>query len=208
MCRYFFTILLFVVLGSCGTFTPNTATAQILCNGQICSSDGSPVDLALMQSQIASTPQFVNGGTFIPQNTLRSSFPCNSTILGRYARVNDMYQTVASVAICETDGTTYYWRPQRTDYATTSTQTSGTMTLVPFVTSPVVVLSSSPTGNLNVVASSVNAWPGAQFRILMPATITLPYAITITGLVGNGTLTALQGRDYVITYTAAGWKTN
>lgn len=156
---------------------------------------------------VATTPQYVNGGSFQTVAALLSSSPCGSPTMGRLARVSDVYGSVASTLVCETDGNTFYWRPQRTDYAVVSGQTTGALTLTPLLSAPVVYLTSTPTGTVTVNLSTTNVWPGATFRIYAPAGISL-FGINLSGLVGGGTVPLVQGTDKVVTYTPSGWKSN
>lgn len=156
---------------------------------------------------VATTPQYVNSGAFQTVSALLTGSPCASVMLGRLARVSDVYGSVSSTLVCETDGNTFYWRPQRTDYSIVSNQTSGSMTLTPLLTAPVVYLSATPTSTVTVNLSTANAWPGATFRIYAPAGISLN-GINLSGLVGGGTVPLLQGADRVVTYTSSGWKSN
>lgn len=162
---------------------------------------------AALASVANATVQFVGSGAFMTQANMRTSYACAATYLGKYARVSDMYGTVSSVAICETDGTSYYWRPQRTDYSAVIPQTSGTITLIPFQTAPVVYLPTTPTGNITVALSTTNVWPGATFHVYAPSTVSVS-TITIGNLVGGGTVPLLQGSDKILTYTSSGWKSN
>ena len=172
-----------------------------------------PADLAAAAAQnlaimAATTPQFVGGSSaFQTRAQLLAGYPCNSVQLGYLAHVSDVYGSVASTLVCETDGNTYYWRPQRADYSVVSTQTTGTLTLTPLTSAPIIYLSSTPTGTVGIALSTTNAWPGATFHIYAPASITLN-GINITGLIGGGTVPLLQGTDKIVTYTTSGWKAN
>lgn len=148
---------------------------------------------------------FINGGAFMPIATLMADYPAGSDYLGNYARVTDLWGNVRSVMICEYDGTTYYWRPQRTDYATNNNATSGSMTLTPLVTAPVQFLTGTLLGNMTLTPSATNAWPGAQFTINMNGALGI-FGVTLNGLIGGGTLSVLLGGSRTVTYTSAGWR--
>lgn len=163
-----------------------------------------PPDLSNFPTK-GEVPNFINGGAFQTVANLLANFPAASQYRGMYARVSDLWGTVQTVMICETDGTNYYWRPQRTDYAITSTQTSGTMSLVPLVTAPEIALQSTLLGAMTVTPSNTNVWPGCQFRIRAPSSIGL-FSLTLTGLIGGLTSTILGGGDKTVVYTANGWR--
>lgn len=153
---------------------------------------------AAIAAGLASIPtSFVNGGAYMPLNTLLTNYPASATYLGQYARINDLWGSVRSVMTCEYDGSLYYWRPQRTDYATQNSATSGTSTLTPLITSPQLVFTGTLLGNLTVTPSTTNAWPGAQFEILMGGVLGL-FGINISGLLG-GTLPLLAGGRRILT---------
>lgn len=157
----------------------------------------------------ATVPTFVNAGAYSTVAALLVQVPCGpAPILGKLAHVSDLYGSVSSTLVCENDATLgYYWRPQRTDYSAVIAQTSGTVTLVPLTSAPVVFLSATPTASVQIALSTANVWPGATFHIYAPSTITVN-GITINGLVGGGTVPLLQGSDKIVTYTASGWKSN
>lgn len=165
---------------------------------------GSP-DLSAyaLASQLPPT-QFVASGAYMPVADLLANFPANATQLGKYARVNDLWGSVRSVMTCEYDGNTYYWRPQRTDYAVSNTATTGAITLTPLLTAPTVYLTGTLGGNMTITPSATNAWPGAQFEIMSNGILGL-FGINITGLLG-GTIPILGGGRKIITFTQAGWR--
>lgn len=135
---------------------------------------------------------------------LLANFPANSSRLGKYARVTDLWGNTDEIMRCSSDGSTYFWRPQRTDYAQNMSTTSGTTTLTPLVTPPTVVMTGTLLGNVTVTPSSTNAWPGATFTVISNGVLGL-FGINITGLIG-GTLPILAGGVRTITFTTAGWR--
>ena len=154
-------------------------------------------------SQLPPT-SFVGSGAYMTVASLLSTYPASATYLGQYARVSDLWGSVRSVMTCEYDGTNYYWRPQRTDYAVSNNSTGGAMTLTPLLTAPTVYLTGSLGANMTITPSATNAWPGAQFEILANGVLNL-LGINISGLLG-GTLPLLGGGRKIITYTQAGWR--
>ncbi len=150
-------------------------------------------------------PNFINGGAFLTVSDLLTSFAPSSQYRGMYARVSDLWGSVSTAMICEYDGTNYYWRPQRTDYSITSTQTSGSLSLVPLVTAPVIALQSTLLGGMTITPSVTNVWPGCTFKIHAPASLGI-FSITFTGLIGGITSLLLGGSTKEVTYTAQGWR--
>lgn len=150
-------------------------------------------------------PNFINGGAFQTVASLLASYPAAAQYKGMYARVSDLWGSVSTVMICESDGVTFYWRPQRTDYAVPSTQTSGTMNLIPLISAPVTVLQSTLIGAMTITPTNTNVWPGCTFVVHAPASLGL-FSITITGLIGGLTSAILGGSAKSIVYTSSGWK--
>lgn len=145
---------------------------------------------------------FVNSGGYQSVASLLSTYPAGPTYLGMYARVNDLWGSVRSVMVCEYDGSLYYWRPQRTDYATQNASTSGTVTLTPLLSAPQQIITGTLLGGMNITPSATNAWPGAQFEIINNGILGL-FSINITGLTG-GTLPILGGGRRIITAVNSG----
>lgn len=145
----------------------------------------------------AAATAFVANGAYMPVNTLLSTYPAGPAYMGQYARVNDLWGSVRTVMTCEYDGSLYYWRPQRTDYATRNSSTSGSVSLVPLLTSPQLTLNGTLLGAMTITPSITNAWPGAQFEIINNGVLGL-FGINIAGLLG-GTLPLLAGGRRVLT---------
>lgn len=152
-----------------------------------------------------SSIRYVNNGDPLPVATLLSSFSASQTYVGWYAVVSDLWGSVQEVMRCSYDGNTYYWRPQRTDYAVASTQTSGAMSLVPLVSAPIIALQSTLLGNMTVTPTTTNVWPGCTFTIQAPSGLGI-FSLSVSGLVGGLVGTLLGGSTRTITYTASGWK--
>lgn len=153
--------------------------------------------LTLDQVLAAIPTSFVGGGAYMPVNTLLTNYPAGPTYLGQYGRVNDLWGSVRSVMTCEYDGSLYYWRPQRTDYATRNSSTSGGVSLTPLITSPQITFNGTLLGNMTLTPSTTNAWPGAQFEIINNGVLGL-FGINVAGLLG-GTLPLLAGGRRVLT---------
>lgn len=150
---------------------------------------------------------FVNSGGEQSVADLLANFPANAANQFKYARVSDLWGSVRTIMICERDASGYYWRPQRTDYAPAPVpMTTGTMTLLPLVTAPVINLTGTLLGNISVTPSAVNAWPGATFTVTSNSVLGL-FGINLTGLVGGGTVPLLSGGIRTLTYfSGTGWK--
>lgn len=150
---------------------------------------------------------FVGGTDSNPSTVanILATYPASATFLGKYARVNDLYGSADEVMRCSSDGSTYYWRPQRTDYAVNNAATGGTVNLTPLVSAPQQVFTATLLGNMTVNLQNTNAWPGAQFELKMTGVLGI-FGISIAGLVGGGTLPLLTGGSRTLIYTAAGWR--
>lgn len=160
--------------------------------------------LTLDQVLAAIPTAFVNNGGYQTVANLLSNYPAGVTYLGMYARVNDLWGSVRTVMVCEYDGTSYYWRPQRTDYATANSSTGGSISLTPLITSPTVIFTGTLGLGMTVTPSATNAWPGAQFEIISNGILGV-FSINISGLLG-GALPLVAGGRRILTYTAAGWR--
>lgn len=155
----------------------------------------------------APTPvsSFVNNGTVQTVAALLSSFPASASVVGKYARVSDLYGSVDEVMRCRWDGVAYRWIPQRVlDFAKGVSQTSGTLTVTPLISAPVLILRATLLGNMTVNLSTTNAWIGQAQRIRSPALLGLN-SLTLGNLLGGVTKTLLGGGDTVAVYTEEGW---
>jgi hypothetical protein len=160
----------------------------------------------MIAAAIAGLPtSFVNNGAAQSVASLLTNYPAGAANLYKYARVNDLWGNTNSIMICEAEGSTYYWRPTRTDYASASSAQSGTVTLTPLVTPPTLYLTGALTSNLTVNMSATNAWPGAQFEVISTGVLNL-FGITLGGLIAGGTVPILQGARKLVTYTTSGWR--
>lgn len=148
--------------------------------------------------------QFISTTSMTVANLL-ANYPANAARVGKYARVTDLWGVTDEIMRCSSDGATYFWRPQRVDYATYNTSTSGAMTLTPLVTPPVLYLAGTLLGSMTVTPSTTNAWPGAQFEVISTGALGI-FGISINGLIGGGSLPLLQGGRKLLTYTTSGWR--
>lgn len=160
---------------------------------------------AIAQSALA-LPAFLNGGTAMTVNDLLANFPASASTLYKYARVTDLYGQANSIMVCEASAGTYYWRPQRSDFAAQNASTGGALSLTPLVTAPIIFLTGSLVGGMTITPSTANAWPGATFQVISKGALNL-FGINISGLIGGGTVPLLTGNMRTVTYIAgAGWQ--
>lgn len=139
-------------------------------------------------------------------SALLTNFPASAANLGKYARVTDLWGSVATVMVCEGDASGYYWRPQRTDYASNMTIAQGNVSLIPLLTQPNIRMVGTITGNITLAPSTTNVWPGATFEVSVKTAIPALVSININGLIGGGTVPLLQGSTRRLTYYQnAGW---
>lgn len=137
---------------------------------------------------------------------LLAGFPAGATYLGKYARVNDLYGSADEVMRCsKTGASTYYWRPQRSDYAQNSAQTGGAMSLIPLVTPPQLKLTATLASSMTITPSATNAWPGCCFDVTMAGVLGI-FGITIAGLIGVS-VPLLSGATKRIIYDGSGYYT-
>jgi len=166
----------------------------------------SPAQAQVLIAAAAAPTSFVNGGAEQTVAQLLANYPASAANLFKYARVSDLFGQARSVMICEGSGGSYYWRPQRTDFAAQSAATGGAMALTPLVSPPIMVLTGTLASVLTLTPSTTNAWPGATFTVLANGVLGL-FGINISGLVGGGTVPLLSGGSRTMTYIAGtGWR--
>lgn len=164
-----------------------------------------PVDLTGIARLTDLPPTAFVSNASMPVADLLANYPAGPSFLGKYARVTDLYGAADEVMRCSSNGATYYWRPQRADYAVSMTNTGGAVALTPLVTPPQIFMTSGITSNMTITPSSTNAWPGAQFSVTVVGLIQALISVNIAGLVGSS-VPLLTGTTKILTYTAAGWR--
>jgi hypothetical protein len=160
--------------------------------------------LALISSTSATS--FVGSGVAMPVAALMTNYPPSAAYQGLYARVSDLYGSVDDIMRCRFDGSNYRWVPQREAFIGINASSGGTVTITPLVTPPTLRLTTTAlTSNLNVTASTVNAYIGQRHRVIMPPALSLGvYVSQITGLIGSN-ISLLAGNVKDIEYGATGW---
>lgn len=164
--------------------------------------------MSLIQTNMSqAATSFVNNGSEMTVAALLRDYPAGADTLFKYARVSDLWGSARSIMICERDASGFYWRPQRTDYAPAPIAMSGgNMTLIPLVSAPVINITGTLLGSINITPSSTNVWPGATFTVSSNSILGL-FGINLTGLVGGGTVPLLSGGIRTLTYfSGSGWK--
>lgn len=163
-----------------------------------------------MSDSFAAVPQYVGAGVRMTVAQMKANFPAAAATLGKLCKVSDLWGSVATTMVCEQDTTGsigYYWRPQRTDYATaTSTATGGSMTLTPLVNAPSIIFKAALVSALTLNLATTDVWPGCRFEITAPSSLGLNL-FTIAGLLGGLTTTLLGGAKKTAIYTTSnGWE--
>lgn len=139
---------------------------------------------------------------------LISSQPCGAAILGQYGVVTDLYSGASNtneVMRCGLSGSTYYWRPQRTDFAASVTTTGGTATFTCMVNAPTMLTNGTLLSNQTWALSKTNCWPGAQASITNGNTLGI-FGLTVTGLVGGLTRTLGLNAQGDFIYDGTDWR--
>lgn len=157
-------------------------------------------------AKLTDVPQFV-ASTPMTVAALLATYPANAARVGKYARVSDLYGSVDEVMRCCSNGTsppTYYWRPQRADYAQNSGQTGGAMALTPLVTPPIMFLTGTLASALTITPSAANAWPGCTFEVVSNGVLGL-FGITIAGLVGVS-VPLVSGGSKLVTFDGTAFR--
>lgn len=175
-----------------------------------------PVDLSgyVRQSDLAATSTtFIPGFTRLSPGltaSLLTTSPCGASIVGQYAVVSDLYSSGTNTATnevmrCGLTGTTYYWRPQRTDFTANVTTTGGTMTVSCLFSPPSIFLNGSLQTNATINLSVTYCWPGAKFEIANNLTLNL-LGLTVTGLTGGVTKVMGASAHYTFEFDGTGWQ--
>lgn len=157
---------------------------------------------ARLKDAVAQTPAFVSS-TSMTVAQLLANFPATASLLGKYARVTDLYGSADEVMRCCSNGSVHYWRPQRTDYAQAMGQDRGTVSLLPLFTPPQIRMTAALGGALTITPSTVNAWPGCTFDVTMTGLLGI-FSATITGLVG-ASIPLLTGATKRLVYDGSGF---
>lgn len=126
-------------------------------------------------------------------------------LAGRYAVVSDLFGNTNEVLRAGyTAGVGPYWRPQRTDYATSLTSTGGALTLTPLTNAPYVYLSGQLASSLTINLATTNAWPGATFCV--SNNLTLGLATVSLTAVGLPSTNMVSGASKCFAYDGASWR--
>lgn len=168
----------------------------------------------LISNALSGLPvSFVNNGSPMTLQQLFTNFPASATYAGLYARISNLFNNVSlsaaggtdDIVRCRFDITNgiYAWQPQRLEYNTVNSTTSGTITLTPLVTPPTVRLTGTLLGNLSINPSATNAYIGQRFKVIQNSTLGV-FVTTITGLIGSN-ITLLGNTVQDLEYTLAGW---
>jgi hypothetical protein len=152
-----------------------------------------------------SMTKFVADGETITLADLMARFPASALYRGWYAHVSDLYGSLDEVLRCRFDGLFYRWVPQRDQYIQNSPIASGTIALTPMFMAPIVNLTANPTSNIMVVPSSQYAYLGQTFRVNQLGVLGV-FGISISGLLGGGTVPLLSGSSKLMVFDVGGWR--
>src|SRR5262249_14824332 len=118
----------------------------------------------------------------------------NAGLVGKYARVTDLFGEKTDLLLCSNLGSSYYWQPVRTIYAKSASIAGANMTLTPLKSASVMFLTGTLVANRTVQLSETGVWPGCSFEIAMDGTLGL-FTLTILGVnLGAGLSLLLSGR--------------
>lgn len=155
--------------------------------------------------------QFATGFTPTSPGTvanLLATVPCDATKIAFFAVVTDLYAAAANtneVMRCTLSGSTYYWRPQRTDFAANAVSTGGASSLTCMVNAPTMFYTGSLLSNLSINLNKTNCWPGARFDVANNITLGI-FGITVTGLIGSTTKALGLNAHYTFVYDGTDWQ--
>ena len=123
----------------------------------------------------------------------------SADMVGRYARVGDLFGEKTDLVLCSAYGSNYFWQPVRPLWMNTSPVSSNqNITLYPLRSPSVLRLTGTMTANRTITPDKSLAWPGCQFEIAMDGSLGL-FGLTIAGLSLGSTLAlVLNGRRRII----------
>lgn len=126
----------------------------------------------------------------------------SAALVGKYARITDLFSEKTDLLLCSNSGSSYYWQPVRPVYAK-EMAINGAMTLTPLKTPSVIFATAGVNSAFNLTLSNANAWPGASFEIAMDGLLG-SLNILGTGL-GSG-IGVLLGARRRLFWTGSQWK--
>lgn len=115
----------------------------------------------------------------------------DATMVGKYARVTDLFGEKTDLMLCSVYGTNYFWQPVRPFWAR-SMAGNASMTLSPLKTPSLLRLTGTLTAARTLTLDPTNAWPGCEFEVAFDGTLGL-FGLTIAGLDLGATLAVLAG---------------
>lgn len=141
----------------------------------------SPASPIIPGSYSASIAQGAAGGLPIP----------DVTMVGKYARVTDLFGEKTDLVLCSVSGGLFFWQPVRPFWARTMSGNSN-MTLSPLKTPSLLRLTGSLSASRTLTLDTTYAWPGCQFEVAFDGALGL-FGLTIAGLDLGGTLSLIAG---------------
>ncbi len=115
----------------------------------------------------------------------------DASMVGKYARVSDLFGEKTDLVLCSVYGSSYFWQPVRPFWARTMAG-NASMTLSPLKTPSLIRLTGTLTANRTLTLDTTNAWPGCEFEVAFDGGLGI-FGLTIAGLDLGATLAVLAG---------------
>jgi hypothetical protein len=115
----------------------------------------------------------------------------DATMVGMYARVNDLFGEKTDLVLCSQYGANFFWQPVRPQWGR-SLAGDASMTLKPLQTPSILRLTSNLSANRTLTLDKTLAYPGLQFEVIQTGTLGL-FGLTLVGLALGATLSLLTG---------------
>lgn len=168
-----------------------------------------PLDLSSYALKTDIQQNFVTSA-IITQAQMWATYPPGPAYRGRYCRVSDMWNIVDGVYRCTYNGRIYYWEPTTQTQLVGAITPTGSMTIQPMLSSPIIELVGAGPANLTtwgITIGTDNIVPGLIKEVRGSFSAFLG-AVNILG-VGSALNLALGGSRRIASFdngTAVVWR--
>lgn len=129
----------------------------------------------------------------------------DASMVGKYARVTDLFGEKTDLVLCSNSGASFFWQPVRPFWAST-VGANANMTLSPLRSPSLLRLTGGLTANRTLTLDTTYAWPGCQFEIAFDGGLGL-FGLNIIGLDLGSTLSLLAGGRRRMVYDGSAFQT-
>lgn len=129
------------------------------------------IDPALSADSVTATARaaaretVAENAVILPDNYTVDTLPNPASMVGKYARVTDLFGATTDLVLAAKTGSLSYWKPVRPDFAGKQTVTADMVLTALKVPSTLLLDGTVPLGTTRKITLSNNlAFPGASFR--------------------------------------------